>query len=159
MTTRFLHLKVVNAARKIPFVPKQTAYACHGDITFLTDDLEHTGKSIQFKWDGTPAPIKPEILNGKIVFLPDVSLIRLTRYIDIPPGEEESLAVAFRVEGDSEAYGWSYLNYQCPDWRHPASILPSGNYVAHITIISGDTIVKKDVRFANPENFQEFDLT
>ncbi|HEY5571428.1 MAG TPA: hypothetical protein VIK64_00305 [Anaerolineales bacterium] len=62
MTTRFLHLKVVNAARKIPFVPKQTAYACHGDITFLTDDLEHTGKSIQFKWDGTPAPIKPEIL-------------------------------------------------------------------------------------------------
>ena len=139
-------------------VPKKTAFACHGNITFLTDDRVETGKNIQFKWDGTPEPIKPEILNGKIVYLPDNRLIRFTRYIDIPPGEEESLAIAFRIEGDSEAYSWSYLNYQHPDWRHPGSILPLGNYIARITISSGDTIEKKDFPFVNPKNFVEFDL-
>jgi hypothetical protein len=158
LTTRFLHLKVKNDPKNFPAVPKQTAFACHGNITFLTDKFEEIGKSIQYKWDGTPEPINPEILNRRIVYLTDNRLIRTTRFIDIPPGEEESLAIAFRIKGDSEAYGWSYLNYQHSDWRHPGSILPSGNYVARITITSGDTVVKKDIPFTNPENFEEFDL-
>ena len=158
LTTRFLHLKVKNSPRKFPFVPKQTAYACHGNIIFLTEKNEQTGTSIQFKWDGTPEPIKPEILNGNVVYLPDNSLIRTTRFIDIAPGEEESLAVAFRIQGDSEAYSWSYLNYQYPDWRYSDSSFPLGNYIARITITSGDTVIKKDFPFRNPDNFEEFDL-
>lgn len=158
LTTRFLHLKVKNSPRKFPFVRKQTAYSCHGSITFLTYKLDPTGINIQFKWDGTPEPIKPEILDGQIVHLFDNSLIRFTRYIDIPPGEEESLAIAFRIAGDTAAYGWSYFNFQHQDWRHPDNILPLGDYIARITITSGDIKVKKDVPFTNPERFKEFDL-
>ena len=158
LTTRFLHLKVKNSPRKFPFVTKQTANACHGNIIFLTEKYGQTGKSIQFKWDGTPEPIKQEILNNQVVYLPDRRLIRATRFIDIAPDEEESLAIAFRIQGDSDAYGWSFLNYQILDWRYPESILPLGNYIARITITSGDTVVKKDFPFTNPENFEEFDL-
>jgi len=158
LTTRFLHLKVRNNPRKLPFVPKQTAYACHGNISFLTDKCEPTNINIQFKWAGTPEPIRPEISNGKPVYLLDNNLIRSTRFIDIPPGEEERLAIAFRIKGDADAYGWSYLNYQSPDWRHPESTLSPGSYIARITITSGDTIVKKDIPFANPADFDKFDL-
>ena len=158
LTTRFLHLKVKNSPRSFPFVTKQTASACHGSIIFLTDKLEQIGNSIQLKWDGTPEPIKPEILNGQVIYLFDNSLIRLTRYIDIPPGEEESLAIAFRISGDKVAYGWSYINYQYPNWRYTDSTLPFGEYIARITITSGDTIVKKDIPFINPEKFNGFDL-
>ena len=158
LTVRILHLKVKNNPKKCPVVRKQTAFACHGNITFLTDKLKETGKSILFKWDGTPEPIIPLILNGKIVYQTDNRLIRTTRFIDIPPGEEEKLAIAVRIKGDSEAYGFSYLNYQQSDLRDPGSILSTGNFVARITITSGDTVFKEDFPFTNPEKFKEFDL-
>lgn len=157
-TVKFIHLKVKNDPRSILFVPKQTAYACHGDIEFLTDKHEPTNISVQFKWDGTPEPVKAEILGEKVVYLPDNRLIRTTRFIDIAPGEEETLAIAFRNKDDVNAYGWSYLNYQTPDWRYPGCALPTGNFIARITIKSGDIVVKEDFPFANPENFNDFDL-
>ena len=156
--TRFLHLDVKNDPRaKIPFVTRQTAFSCHGTITFLTTDDKQIGNPMPIRWDGNPEPLKPEVVNGKIEFLPDFRLMRLSRYIDIPPGESEGLAIAVRIDGLSDAYGWTGESY-LHNWQHPEYQLPTGDYVAHIYLTTGDSIFKQDFRFTNPEMFKAFDL-
>jgi hypothetical protein len=156
--TRFLHLNVTNVPRKnIPFVTKQTAFSCHGTVTFLTAYQKQIGNSMPIRWDGNPEPLNPEVVNNEIKFLPDFRLMRLSRYIDIPPYETESLAVAVRINGDTDAYGWTSESYLY-NWRYPEHQLPVGTYIARINITTGDSSFKQDFPFTNPEAFESFDL-
>jgi len=156
--TRFLHLNVTNKPKKrIPLVTRQTASSCHGTISFLTLDKKQAGKAMPIRWDGNPEPIIPEIIDNKIVYLPDPRLIRLSRYIEIPPDETESLAVAIRIHGDANTYGWTSESY-FHNWRHPEYELLPGEYIVRVCITSGDNIFRKDFQFTNPETFDAFDL-
>jgi len=156
--TRFLHLKVKNEPRKgFLFVTEQTAFSCHGTITFLTADYKQLGNPMPIRWDGNPEPLNPKIVNNEIKYLVDNRLMRLSRYIDIPPFEPESLAIAVRIEGDPNAYGWTGESYKY-NWRHPDYKLPAGEYVARISLTTGDRVFKQDFRFKNPEQFESFDL-
>lgn len=156
--TKFLHLKVRNNPRKMPFVPRQTAYECHGTVTFLTKNMKEVCGPMPFKWDGTPEPVKKELSEGdKRVYLFDNRLVRVCRYINIPPDEIESLAVAVRFIGEQDAFGWtpeSYAKY----WRHENYQLPTGEYIARVKIKSSDTVAEEDFIFINPINFDNFDL-
>ena len=154
---RFLHVIVENKPRKVPFVPRQTAMACHGTITFTSLSSKPVGNTISIKWDGTPEPLKPEIIDDEIKHLLDNRLIRTCGYIDIPPDEEESLAMAIRIQVDSEAYGWTAASYG-NDWRYPNSTLPLGTYIAQVKIFTGDDPFQEKFRFENPSNFEGFDL-
>jgi hypothetical protein len=156
--TRFIHLGVVNKPRRVPFVTRQTAYSCHGTITFLTPSLQSIGNPMPIKWDGTAEPLNPEIVNNQIVNLLDQRLLRFSRYIDIPPDEKETLAVAVRIHGDTLAFGWTGESY-AHDWRHPDFKFPPGNYVARVTITTGDSKTQKDFAFENPDRFEAFDLS
>lgn len=158
LTVRFLHLMISNNPRKLPLVSRRTAQDCHGSINFLDNNHKPLGVSVQIKWDGTPEPVKPEIVNGQVVYLFDNRLLRSCRYINIPPEEQESIAVAMRIQGDSQAYAWSCQNYQLPDWRHPDLQLPQGTMVARVTISSGDSVTRKDFVFDNPPSFTDFEL-
>lgn len=109
------------------------------------------------RWDGNPEPLNPEVVNNKIKFLPDSRLMRLSRYIDIPPDESEGLAIAVRIDSDTDAYGWTGESY-LHNWRHPEYRLPVGEYVARINLTTGDSVFKQDLRFTNPEGFESFDL-
>lgn len=156
--TRFLHLNVANVPRrKTPFVTRQTAFWCHGTITFFTLDQEQIGSPMPIRWDGNPEPLNPEVVNDRIEYLPDFRLMRLSRYIDIPPDETESLAVAVRIQGDANAFGWTSESY-LHNWRHPDYALPPGEFVAHISISTGDNVFRQDFRLTNPEVFEKFDL-
>lgn len=154
---RFIHLNVKNVPKRVPFVPRQTAYSCHGTITFFTPDSKQVGKTMSIRWDGAPEPIKAEVVDNKIVHLPDSRLIRLSRYIDIPPGETESLAAAVRIHDESHAFGWTSKSY-FHNWQHPDYSLPTGRYIARVKIVSGDRMFQKDFPFVNPGEFERFDL-
>lgn len=49
--TRFLHLKIINKPRRMPFVTRQTANTCHGDITFFTASYKQICNPMPIKWD------------------------------------------------------------------------------------------------------------
>jgi hypothetical protein len=154
--TRFLHLNVRNNPRTARFVPRQTSYATHGTITFVTSEHRAIG-TMPIRWDGAPEPLRTEIVDNQITYLPDHRLIRISRYIDIPPDESESLAIAVRIEGDTSAFGWTCESY-FHGWRHPDYELPPGRYVARVKIVSGDRVFQKEFPFVNPGELGGFDL-
>ena len=156
--TRFLHVDVKNEPRKKWwFVTRQTAFSCHGTITFLTSDYQQIGNPMPIRWDGNPEPLIPEVIEREIKFLPDFRLMRLSRFIDIPPDESEGLAIAVRINGDMNAYGWTDESY-LHNWHHPQYQLLAGEYIARISITTGDSVFKQDFRFTNAEKFEDFDL-
>ena len=155
--TRYLHLTVTNSPRRAPLVSRQTAVNSHGTILFLDESGKRIGNVMPIRWDGAPEAIKPEVVGGKIVYLPDARLLRVSRFIDIPPDETESLAVAVRIQGDNEAFGWTSESY-FHQWRHPDFRLPYGRYIAQVALTAGDAIVRTDVPFNNPPEFECFDL-
>ena len=156
--TRFLHLDVLNSPRRVPLVTRQTAFAAHGSIQFHAANGEPISGAMPIRWDGSPEPVKHEILNASVVSLLDHRLLRISRFIEIFPDEKESLAVAVRILGDNEAYGWTGESY-IHDWRHPDFRLPLGTLRATVRIATGDTVTTKQISFNNPPKFEEFDLT
>lgn len=123
--TRFLHIGVINSPIKAPFLSRKTAYSLHGTITFFTMNRKQVGNIMPIKWDGTPEPIKFEVVGNKVVTIADPQLIRISRFIDIPPDEKESLAIAVRIYDDKFAHGWTSESY-FRGWRHPDYRLPIG---------------------------------
>jgi len=155
--TRFLHIGVINSPKKVPFLRRQTAFSVHGTISFFTMDDKQVGKTMPIKWDGTPEPIKFEVVEGEIVAIVDPQLVRISRFIDIPPDEKESLAIAVRIYDDKSAYGWTSESY-FRGWRHPDFALPIGKYIAKVRLTTGDAIFEKEFQFNNLYKFQNFDL-
>jgi len=87
---KFFHVNVRNAPKKKRWVPRQTAQACHGDVTFFTADHKQLGRPMPIRWNGMPEPIQWQILYGEVKELLDQRLMRISRYIDIPPDKIES---------------------------------------------------------------------
>ena len=110
------------------------------------------------KWDGTPEPIKFEVVEGAIVTIADPQLIRISRFIDIPPDEKESLAIAVRIYDEKTAYGWTSESY-FKGWCHPDFELPIGKYIAKVRLTTGDSIFEDEFQFNNLYKFQNFDLS
>jgi len=145
---RFVRVRVRNQPRKVPLVTRQTAYAVHGRMSFVNSKGGQVGKTIQIRWDGMPEPLKYEVENGRIITLPDPALFRVSQYINIPPDEQETFAVAVKFQGDEEAYGWSNESYK-HKWKHTEVSLPPGVYEVIISLQSGDKVWKKRFRLQN----------
>lgn len=159
-TVRFTYVKVRNAGpSKLPFIGRRTAQSTFGYIRFRAlDGTPLHSRVMPIRWSGQPEPVKFEVVNNSIKQLLDPSLIRVSRYMDIPPNEEEVIDVAFRREGHSDAYGWSHENYQQGKWEHPEFTIPPGQYQVEITVTTGDRKFRKTFLLNNPANFNEFEL-
>lgn len=158
-STRFLHIVVKNSPKKVPLVRRQTAYSVHGTVTFIRkSDGKQVGQTMPIRWDGAPEPIKYEVENGKILSILDPRLVRISGYIDIPPDEQESFAIAVRIHGDKNAFGWTSESY-FHDWRHPDYKLPTGEYMAKIKLTTGDATFEGEFPFVNLDAFETFDLS
>ena len=80
-----------------PLVSRETAYSCHGNVTFYREnETKQLSDPMPIRWAGNPQPVKYEIENHQIITLPEPSLIKLSGYIDIPRDEEEELDIAVR---------------------------------------------------------------
>jgi hypothetical protein len=154
---RFLHLKVMNRPWRVPLVRRQTAYSCHGMITFLSSDRLPISKPMPVRWAAAPQPVRQEIVNGKSVGVLEPNLVRIARFMDIPPGETEDCDIAIRIQGDADAYGWTPESY-LHDWRHPDFRLQTGDYIAQITLTAGDSVFRTEMLVRNPMRFEDFDL-
>ncbi|MFQ5789960.1 MAG: hypothetical protein ACE5JI_05720 [Acidobacteriota bacterium] len=155
---RFIHLWVENNPRRLWLVPRQTAYACRGTITFLDDGGDVIAEDMPIKWDSNPEPLKYELDNkGELRTLPDPRFLHVSRRIAIPPGQSETLAVAVRVHGETEVYGWTPESY-FRSWRHEDYRLPDGGISARVSIATGDRTFPDEFRIRNPENLSEFNI-
>jgi hypothetical protein len=112
---------------------------------------------MQIRWADSPEPIKREILNNEMVTLPEHNLIRLSRYIDIPPDESEICDLAIRFFGEDTAYGWNTDSY-FKNMRHPDFQISQGDFFARVTLNTGDSKFESLISFANPEEFENFEI-
>jgi hypothetical protein len=158
---RFLKLKVTNKPRKPFLVHRQTATSCTGTIMFYTTDREKViNNPMSIKWDGTPEPIIPILKSDDtFAYLTDPRLLPGARFINIAPDDEAGFAIAVRVKGNSNAYGWTPESYSNEYWKIPKYELPPGEYIVHVRI-SGDNVksIEKEFHFINPKSFKKFDL-
>jgi len=154
---RSLCIKVLNSPKRFPFVPRQTATSCHGSITFLDSDQKPISQPMQIRWADSPEPIKNEISNNEIVKLPEQNLIRLSRYIDIPPDESEICDLAIRFYGEDTAYGWNTYSY-FKNMRHPDFQISQGEAFARLSLFAGDSKFESFITFMNPKEYDKFEL-
>ena len=91
------------------------------------------------RWDRAPEPLAPGIAGGRVVHLPDHSLVPISETIDISPGRGgEGFCLVMKYEGEDECWGfsnWSYLRGWQQGLRDPQSKLGIGKYIidVHIT--------------------------
>lgn len=154
---RSLRIKIKNDPRKLPFVPRQTASSCHGTIIFLDAEKKAFSKPMQIRWADSPEPIKKEILNNEIINLPEHNLVRLSKYIDIPPDEAELSDLAIRFFNENIAYGWCTDSY-FKNMRHSDYTFNKGSYFAKVSILTGDLKFEAIIPFSNPPDYEKFDL-
>ncbi|MCX5855711.1 MAG: hypothetical protein NTZ24_14255 [Deltaproteobacteria bacterium] len=156
---RSLRISVKNVPSKYPFVIRQTAVSCHGNIVFLDENKKPISKPMQIRWADSPEPIKQLIDNqNNIITLPEYNLVRLSKYIDIPPDESVLCDLAIRFVNEADAYGWCTDSY-FKNYRHLDYKLDQGSYFAKITIITGDSTTElPPILFSNPTNFENFEL-
>ena len=157
--TRFLSLVVRNRPRRAWLVRRQTAFSCHGKIVFLNRDGGVVAGPVNIRWDGKPECVKQEVVGNRVVPLFDPRLVRQGSYIDIPPDEQASLAIALRIAGASDAFGWSNESYGHRLWQLERLRLPPGHYTARVTVTSGDEVETRDFGLGNPkDDFDRFEL-
>jgi hypothetical protein len=158
--TRFLHIHVANNPIKVPFIPRQTASSVHGTISFIKNpNGKQIGKSMDIRWDGAPEPVNYQMAEGKLLPVknPDPRLMRVSKFMDIPPDETETMTIAVRMYNERMAYGWTSESYSL-DWRHEDFALPLGEYTARIKLIAGNYSIEDEFHFANLEDFESFDF-
>ena len=156
--TLFLKLNVFNNPLKdIPFISRNTAFSCHGSISLL-DLSKKTIFEMPIRWSNNPQPIRPDLDQGKIVTMVDQSLIRASRYIDIPADESEALDVCYRDLKEKVAIGWNSDSYWIPGGRFPDRILPSGDYIIHVIIKHNDGSAQAEFLLHNPESINEYKM-
>jgi hypothetical protein len=155
--TIYLNLFVFNQPRKRwPFVSRQTAYSCHGDVTFFDrKGITKLCGPMPIRWSGNPEPLKYEIVNNKVIPMIEPSLIKSSRYVDIPRDEKEEMDIAVRFYGEMDAYGWnseSYLHLS----RNPEFKLTPGIYVIEVNLTCSGSSTKDKLLLINPEKIEEF---
>ena len=154
---RFPHLKVTNVRRWAPLVTKRTAADAHGWMTFHNEQGQQVGGRVPIRWNGAPQPLSPHVENGKLKSIFDHRFLRAGRYIDIPPGETETLSPAVRLFNERSAWCWTGDSYK-HDWRHPKLELLPGRYTVHVHIKTGDRPFDQEFHLLNPEEFEGFRL-
>jgi len=155
---RSLRVRVKNVPGKFSFVKRNTAMSCHGNIVFLDDDKKFISGPMPIRWADSPEPIKKQMNGTQIITLPEYNLVRVSKFIDIPPDESELIDLAIRFKGETEAYGWCTDSYFKGN-RHPDYELKRGFYYALITLFTGDSKFELPlVKISNPANFDYFGI-
>ncbi len=94
------------------------------------------------RWDRGPEPLAPGIAGGRVVFLPDSSLVPISETIDISPGKGgDRFCVVMKYEGEEECWGfsnWSYIRGWQRGWRDPDSRLGIGKYIVDVYITASN---------------------
>jgi len=154
---RFPHIKVINVPRWAPLVTKRTAASAHGWITFRDGKGNKVGGRMPIRWNGAPQPLSPYAENGKVKYMYDERFLRAGRFLDIAPGESETLSPAMRLAGDFVAWGWTSESYKF-GWKHKDFRLPPGTYAVRVEVATGDKTFAEEFTLLNPLDFDSFCL-
>ncbi len=155
--TLFLNILIKNNPQKKWLLVRKTATLCHGDITYFDLGLNQIGKSTWIRWAGNPQPVKYDISEGNLVTLQDNSLLRISKYIDIPRDEQEEIDVAMRyLDNNKNAFAWNGDSYR--EIRiNP--ILQTGEYYIKIKIICNENTTYQVYKLNNPDDIHGYSLT
>lgn len=127
-----VQVKVINRSRRWSLLDK-IARRCTGVVEFTDENGNWTSSEpMTMRWDQRVEPIIPTT-QGPLYHAPTAQQYRSA---DIAPGEAGIGDIAFRVERDSNAYGWSDDSYLQDNAFDPRWRLPPGRNRVRVTITS-----------------------
>jgi hypothetical protein len=141
---------------------RDPALSCHGSLSFTDQKGQDVfGRAMPIRWANNPEPLIQDPASG----LPkgiDWDKMRVGHLWDIAPAPishmEYGVAdVAFRADGESDAYGWNNDAY-LHDWRNPQWRLPPGNYTVRIAVRTGGQVFRDTFRLINDTPYAQFRL-
>jgi hypothetical protein len=161
---------------------REIASACRASISFYHLDGHRVyDRQMQARWSGAREPtiigqtfpvhrptgpdlgakpssnVRPQTENSDSEFVEVKRMVDFQNEIDIIPGETTNLDVVFRIDGDSDCYGWNNESYLY-DWKHPKWKLEKGRYIAKVTIKTGGTEFSSAYLVVNDVPFEDFRL-
>lgn len=155
---RHLYLTVKNTPRKCLFLRRRSAENCHGFMSVTTMDGQPVFKDMPLRWAGNPEPYKIELQkDGSLVGVPDISLLRDSRFMTIPPDGQECIDTVTRVKGEKPAYGWTDTSY-IKGRRHPDYEIPTGIYIIRINLKHEDNRISQEFILNNLDPFEGLSL-
>lgn len=133
MRTFGLNLENENLHKCLRWISRNTAVHCSGYITFHKKDGDSVfSRPMPIKWSRMPMlEVRP---GGTIIEHSPYE----ASFIDVHPGEYETLDVISRFDNDSECYGWNNESYYSdPRWRNKDWKLDgSYDYFIKVRVIS-----------------------
>lgn len=138
---RFTYLRIKN--KELPlmvrWMARNPALQCHGTISFHDMSGQNIfGREMPIRWSDAPEPVTPAFtIGGTHVIVHDPARIAAIERRDIYPGESERVDIVARFDSDTACHGWTNANYFTnPQWRNPDWILPQGNYLAQVSVVT-----------------------
>jgi hypothetical protein len=161
----FVSLKVCVSNNSLPFgfcwMQRQSARDCRATLHFLREDnTPFIAHSMPGRWAGSVQPVPLEGVirpSMETIEIHDIARLTSDSRVHIPAGEMESLDIAVRFPGATNAFGWTNESYRY-DGRHPDFTLPAGHYLVDILIRSEGVKKQKRFRIENDRTIDEFRL-
>lgn len=149
----YLRLKITNKPLDyLPLLSRKIATSCHVSLSFI--NLKFGRYMLEdAKWTGNPEPIR---LSETRIPILEPSLLRISRFIDIPSEESEELDICFRDCGSREAYIWNAYSYIPTATKLKSrQILNNESYLL-LKVKHSTGMEKFYFKIVNPENINQF---
>lgn len=142
MRWRFVHLAVQNPRSSRPvrwLTYRQPARGVRLELQYFAENGSLPKFEFEGRWSGNPQPYQEKLVNGEIQKQFDPWLVQMGRYRDVAAGAEEDVAVAIKVGGDADCFGFTNESYLGANaFRLDEYRLPTGAYRVVATAVSGE---------------------
>jgi hypothetical protein len=149
---RLVHIRVINrplAGRRGAWLLRNVATGCTVDVEIISR-RDHQRISFAGRWSANPEPWTFAAGDRVIAQIFDPTKIASTRVFDLPPSTQgSSLAVAIKVDGQEDAYGFASESYGWPQLRNPAWTLSHATYDVRVVARAGGLEAKQDFVLRN----------
>lgn len=146
---KFVHVVVTNRRQQLRHIVfgSRRAIFCQADVEFVDSVTERTFFTLEGRWSSIGEPV--QLLKGDRVF--DFSKVPALSFDHIAPGKSARLAVAIKIEGQSEFYAFSNLSYAFPKLDNPEWRIESMESAFRVTVTAGNgERVTKQFKLLNP---------
>jgi hypothetical protein len=132
---------------------RHPAFMCRALLTFKYENGDKVYlPEMLGRWAGTPEPLVPIVINGKLELA--VSMIYARDYIDIPSGSKTTLDVALKLDGDEQCYGWNNESYTKRDFRNKDWELDRGVYIVEVRVNTNGREFNQSFKLFNDKEFR-----
>jgi len=141
---QFLEIKIRQKKAWLLFPLRRPAWRCRVTFDVFRDDGSRAiQERIIGRWSGSLQPYRTQLVNDKLVPIPDDSLLPFGQTFDVHGSSEEKVGVALKYQGFDHC--WIFSNESYPQkipWEKPEWRLESGRYYIAVRLHYDSTLAE-----------------